>query len=178
MEPEKPTAAQRKKSQLLIGGGIFILLLGLIFLTKGVKQESSLAGIVLRTVDGKTARDMGDCSSPKCLTMYVAPWCGICRRSTGVIAALRDHLNEQGIETRVVVGRDSPGEVRAYALEFGDGTFTDASGVFPIKGGVPNFIVSDPQGGVLKVSPGVPGFFEPPYKPELLHKLADWMGVL
>lgn len=178
MDVDLPNGSQKQKKYLMIAVGVCFVLFGLIFLAKGIKKDASLAGVVLSTLDGKTTRDMGACSSPKCLTMYVAPWCGICRRSTGVIRALRDHLNAKGVETRVVVGRDKPGEVRAYALEFGGGTFIDSPGNFPLKGGVPNFVVSDAEGKVLKISPGVPGFYEPPYETELLNKLAGWMGAL
>ena len=87
------------------------------------------------------------CAKPKCLTVYVAPWCPACRSATGVIKGLQSHLAGAGVDVRVVVGADDEVKVRAYAAEFGDKTLLDPEKRWSV-GGVPHFLVSDQDGGV------------------------------
>lgn len=93
------------------------------------------------------------CAKPKCLTVYVAPWCPACRNATGIIKDLQSHLTQVGVDVRVVVGADEENKVRAYASEFGNKTLLDPDKRWSV-GGVPHFFVSDQDGGVHFKSAG------------------------
>src|SRR5207244_1518320 len=132
---------------------------------------------VLPTLDGKGTVSLASCPGAKCLTVYVAPWCGVCRASSGLILALGEYLKARGIETRVVVGKDRLDAVREYARTFGPKTLLDPDGGVGLRGGVPQFIVTDPAGKVLKAMPGVPGIYQPPYPDSLLKRFADYLNL-
>lgn len=88
-----------------------------------------------------------ECPKPKCLTVYVAPWCPACRNATGTIQGLQAYLAGRGVPVRVVVGADEEDKVRAYARDFGAGALLDPEKRWSV-GGVPHFFVSDDAGGV------------------------------
>ena len=168
------------KKQLYWIGGTFAVLMGLFLLSRIPPENApatTLAGVELKTLDGSKSVELGACPTPKCLTVYVAPWCGICRRSTPFINALRDYLSRHNVETRIIVGRDRPAEVAGYAPDFGPDTLVDAEGRYPLQGGVPNFTVTTPSGEVLKVTPGVPGLYEAPFPDDLMRKMGEYLGL-
>lgn len=165
------------KRELGILGTVFCALLVLsVFAYRERDAGGALRGVSLAALSGAT-RDLGECGTGKCLTVYVSPWCGVCRASTGMIREFRDYLNGRGVECRIVVGRDAPEAVAEYAREFGPETLLDAGGRFPLRGGVPNFTVSDAQGAVLKSLAGVPGIHQPPVEPAVLAGFARALGL-
>lgn len=117
------------------------------------------------------------CAGPKCLTVYVAPWCGVCRASTDFINAVTAYLNKHGVTARVVVGKDSPEAVAEYARSFGPGTLLDPEGRVPLAGGVPQFIVTAGDGTVIKRQPGVPRIVRPPIAEQDVRLLISYLGV-
>ena len=155
-----------------------LLALALISRRAGPPSAGSFGGVELASLSGAAARRLDACPTPKCLTVYVAPWCGVCRSSTGMLAAFRDYLRARGVETRLVVGRGEPEAVRKYAEEFGPDTLLDPEGRVPLSGGVPNFIASSADGTILKRMPGVPGIYEPPYPEGLFREFAEHLGLL
>lgn len=122
--------------------------------------ERTFAGLRAPTLSSSAPQPLG-CSTPKCLTIYVAPWCPYCRAATPMILALRDYLKKHGVDMRVIVGLDKERPVRKYAEVFGPDTFLDTDGRIQPPGGVPNFIVSDASGRVLRSLGGAPPSDEP-----------------
>ena len=118
-----------------------------------------------------------DCPSTKCLTVYVAPWCGICRDSTELILSLKAYFRQRGVTTRIVVGRATSAKLEDFAAKFGPGTVLDPTGKVNLYGGLPQFIVSAPGGTIYKVVSGVPGIFSPPHSQELLSSYAVKFGL-
>lgn len=155
-----------------------LLALAAISRQAGPPAAAAFGGVELAPVGGGGTKRLDACPTPKCLTVYVAPWCGVCRSSTGMLAAFRDYLQARGVETRLVVGRGEPEAVREYAREFGPDTLLDAEGRVPLSGGVPNFISSTSDGTVLKRMPGVPGIYQPPYPEGLFRQFAEHLGLL
>ncbi|MBI5208863.1 MAG: TlpA family protein disulfide reductase [Elusimicrobia bacterium] len=102
-----------------------------------------------------TGSSLAACPTAKCLTVYVAPWCGYCRRATPIIVELQRRLPKDAATLRVVVGMDSMEAVRQYAREFGPDTLLDPEGSFRMNG-VPQFLVSDASGRLVKKVPGMP----------------------
>mgnify|MGYP001595734713 CR=1 FL=1 len=117
------------------------------------------------------------CAAPKCLTVYVSPWCGVCRASTDFINAVTAYLNKHGVPARVVVGKDDPQAVAEYARSFGPGTLLDPEGRVPLAGGVPQFIVTAGDGSVIKRQPGVPRIVRPPIPEQDVRLLISYLGV-
>jgi thiol-disulfide isomerase/thioredoxin len=113
--------------------------------------------IRLQTLAHQTGPSLASCSTPTCLTIYVAPWCGYCRQATPLIIELKKHLEKKGVSTRIVVGMDAMEAVRAYAVEFGPDTLLDPDGGFRVSG-VPHFLVSDASGAISKKVPGLPPY--------------------
>lgn len=119
------------------------------------KAALSFLNVDLPRADGGGLVWMAGCPTDKCLTVFVAPWCGFCRAATPAIRALREHLAARGVETRVVVGKDKPEAIREYAVEFGSGTILDLDGEFRFTGGLPHFFVSREGGEVVLDRPGM-----------------------
>ena len=105
---------------------------------------------------GEMAASLASCSTQKCLTVVVAPWCSVCHSATGTIISLRGYLKAAGVASRVVVGL-SPDykELKAYAEEFGPDAQIDIARALK-PSGVPMFIVSDAKGKILKTVAGIP----------------------
>lgn len=119
------------------------------------ERLSTLPDIRLPTLSGATGSSLASCPTAKCLTVYVAPWCGYCRRATPLIIELQRRLRKDAASMRVVVGMDSMDAVRQYARDFGPDTLLDPEGSFRMNG-VPQFLVSDASGGIVKRVPGMP----------------------
>ncbi|MFH1723447.1 MAG: hypothetical protein ABII00_02380 [Elusimicrobiota bacterium] len=168
------------KRDLYVIGAVFLVLLALFLITRRSGElpgAESFSGVKLAAVGSSEGVELGSCPTPKCLTVYVAPWCGVCRSSTALINGLKAWLGERGVQTRVVVGMGQPAEVEEYAREFGPETLVDPAGQVPVAGGVPQFIVSDASGEILKRMPGVPRIIRPPIPEEDLRSLADYLGL-
>ncbi len=158
--------------------GVLLALLGAWLMTAAPSPERLGASpVVLTSVSGQSVT-WSACSAPKCLTVYVAPWCGVCRASTPFINAVVAFLNARGLPARVVVGQGTPEQVAAYARDFGPGTLLDPGGRVPLAGGVPQFIVTSADGTVLKRQPGVPRIIPPPIPEEDVRQLASYLGLL
>lgn len=119
------------------------------------KAALSFLNVDLPRADGGGLVWMAGCPAERCLTVFVAPWCGFCRAATPAIRALREHLASRGVPTRVVVGKDKPEAVREYAVEFGSDTILDLDGEFRFTGGLPHFFVSREGGEVVLDRPGM-----------------------
>ena len=169
----------KNKQDLVFLGGLFLFLLILFFMARPGSRvpERGFHGVALPSVSSGATTSLDACSTPKCLTVYVAPWCKICRNSTGVIAALSRYLKQHGVQTRIVVGNGSPDEVKDYAQQIGPDTLMDTGDKVPVSGGVPNFIVSDGKGQILESIPGVPGMYQPPYSEDVLKEFADYLHL-
>ncbi len=118
-------------------------------------SQDSLPDLRLPTLSARLGASLASCPTAKCLTIYVAPWCGYCRAGTPLILALRRHLKERGVATRVVVGMSGLEEIEAYAREFGPDTLLDPEGSYRVAG-VPHFIVSNQKGAILRDVAGMP----------------------
>ncbi|MBI4678236.1 MAG: TlpA family protein disulfide reductase [Elusimicrobia bacterium] len=116
--------------------------------------------IRLQTLSLQTGPSLAACPTERCLTVYVAPWCGYCRRGTPLIIALKRLLERNGVATRIIVGMDAMEAVREYASEFGPDTLLDPDSSFRVSG-VPHFIISDASGSVAKKVPGLPPYDDP-----------------
>jgi hypothetical protein len=134
-------------------------LLGVALSACGRERDSTaraLPDVRLKTLAGPLAPSLATCPTDKCLTVIVAPWCGICRKEAPNIVQFRRWLAAQGVSTRVVVGlsTDAPA-VRAFAAAFGPDAQIDLDGTLSTRA-TPTFLVSDRAGRVLKVLEGFP----------------------
>lgn len=120
------------------------------------QAASALPEGPLPVLSGGEKVSLAHCATEKCLTVYVAPWCGYCRASTPAVIALREHLRARDITTRVVVGLDQEARLRDYAAAFGPETVIDAAGAVSLQGGVPHFYISDRSGRLLRETAGLP----------------------
>lgn len=109
----------------------------------------------LQTLGGATGPSLAACPTAKCLTVLVAPWCGVCHQVSGDVIRLRRHLDAQGISSRVVVGLASLEDIKPFAERFGPDALLDPDGAFTARG-VPLFVTTDRDGKVLKTVAGFP----------------------
>lgn len=173
------------RTQFAVLAGTVIVLAGLFVASRrpgagfSPAASSGFGDVTLASVgasSGKTA--LKSCPTEKCLTIYMSPWCGVCRASTDLIKELRPWLAERGVASRVIIGRDRKDAVEDYAREFGPDTLIDADGMVPLKGGVPQFLVSDGEGRILKAQPGVLRIVRPPIPEGELAALSRALGLL
>ena len=126
-----------------------ILLVALASFAEGVLD---LKGLKPRTRLGNRVA-LGSCSARRCLTVFVAPWCGHCRNAAHMIQSLGQDMRWKGVKTRVVVCQDAPKKMDEYSRQFGLNALVDDPQA--IRGlAVPLFVVSDQQGNVLRTHPG------------------------
>ena len=121
----------------------------------GPGGQSALPDVRLKTLGGATAESLAGCPTDKCLTVLVAPWCGVCHQVTPDIVRLRRHLDEKGVTSRVVVGMASLDEITPFAARYGPDALLDPDGAFKARG-VPLFVTTARGGKVLKTVPGFP----------------------
>lgn len=136
----------------------------------GPGSSAKLPDLSLPTLAGKAAPSLAACPTAKCLTIFVAPWCGYCRAGTALFIRAKAYLKIKGVETRIVVSMDGERAVRDYALEFGPETLLDPENKAAVGGGVPHMFVSDAAGTVLKEVPGLP-------RVETAAEFADFLGL-
>jgi thiol-disulfide isomerase/thioredoxin len=98
---------------------------------------------------------MAGCPTERCLTVFLAPWCGYCRAATPAVRRLKEHFDARGVHTRVVVGKDKETNIREYAAELGPEAIVDPDWEFRFSGGLPHLFVSIEGGEVLVARPGL-----------------------
>lgn len=167
-----------KKQLVFLAVGL-VLMAGLFIVARRTRRDGggSQPAISLQKVGGGGAVNIEACPTAKCLTVIVAPWCGVCRSSTGFITAFAAYLKARGTEARIVVSQGEAEAVEAYAKEFGPDTLVDPKSLVPAPGGVPNFVVSEGGGKVLRRMPGVPGLYSPPYREDVMRDFALMLGL-
>lgn len=115
-----------------------------------------LPNLRLPTLGGISGPSLASCPTAKCLTVLVAPWCGICHHAAPSIVRLRRYLDGIGVASRVVVGAsDDLPAIKEFAAEFGPDALLDEAGAMRARG-VPLFLVSDRRGRVLAAVDGFP----------------------
>ncbi|MDP3544354.1 MAG: hypothetical protein Q8T11_17965 [Elusimicrobiota bacterium] len=118
-------------------------------------QAAGLPDVRLPTLGGPLGPSLASCATEKCLTVLVAPWCGVCHQVTPDIVRLRRFLDKAGVSSRVVVGLDELEALKGMAALYGSDAMLDASGAMKARG-VPLFIVSNRAGEVVKRVNGFP----------------------
>lgn len=122
----------------------------------GDPVSSALPDVSLPTLGGPPGGSLKSCPTDRCLTVVVAPWCGVCHQTAPYVVELRRYLDKKGVSSRVVVGlSDDAAAIRDFAKKFGSDALLDDAGHMRPRG-VPLFLVSDAQGRVLKVLNGFP----------------------
>ena len=119
------------------------------------RPGSVFDGISLPTLSSARPVALASCPTKRCLTVYVAPWCGFCRRSTPMFKKLKESLRWRMVTTRIVVGMDKESAVRGYAREFGGDTLLDFEGALSPRG-VPHLFLTDRTGTVIRSRAGAP----------------------
>ncbi|MDX6770150.1 MAG: hypothetical protein SF051_11510 [Elusimicrobiota bacterium] len=122
---------------------------------EGTGAAKTLPDVRLKTLGGATGPSLATCPTDKCLTVLVAPWCGVCHQVSGDVIRLRRYLDEKGVASRVVVGLATLEEIAPFAARFGPDALLDPDGAFRARG-VPLFVTTDRDGKVLKTVPGFP----------------------
>lgn len=92
------------------------------------------------------------CYKGRCLTIYLAPWCPVCRNSHDTVLALVESMRARGIPTSVVLGMDTPATLRRYAADFPFPVYLDPDKRFFGKThgrGVPYFVSWEANGEVI-----------------------------
>ena len=136
----------------------------------GSSASSRLPDARLPTLAGSTGQSLAECPTDKCLTVVVAPWCGVCHQAAPDIVRLRRYLDASGVSSRVVVGLADIGPIREFAAQFGADALLDAGGAMTPRG-VPFFVISDRTGKVLHVVNGFP-------QTDSAAQLAEALGLL
>ncbi|MDD5655838.1 MAG: hypothetical protein PHF00_01090 [Elusimicrobia bacterium] len=117
--------------------------------------QERLPDVRLPTASAQAGAELSSCPTPKCLTVYVAPWCGYCRAATPRLIDLRAYLLGRGVTTRFVVGKDRLDALRRYAADFGPDALLDPDDAVAVNG-VPHFFVSTQDGVIIKEISGLP----------------------
>jgi hypothetical protein len=124
----------------------------------------------LPTLGGVVGPSLASCPTEKCLTILVAPWCGVCRAEAPNFVSLRHYLDTKGVSSRIVVGlSNDKAAIRKFAAVFGADALLDADGALSSRS-TPLLLVSDREGRVLKVVEGFPSQL---HGPEELAKYLD-----
>jgi len=121
----------------------------------GADTESKLPDVRLPTLGGPLGPSLAQCATEKCLTVVMAPWCGVWHQVTPDIVRLRRFLDKAGVGSRIVVGLDDLEALKGMAALFGSDTLLDADGAVKARG-VPLFLVTDRAGAVVKRVSGFP----------------------
>jgi thiol-disulfide isomerase/thioredoxin len=110
----------------------------------------------LPTLGGVVGPSLASCPTEKCLTILVAPWCGVCRAEAPNFVSLRHYLDAHGVSSRIVVGlSDDSAAIKEFAAVFGADALLDAEGALSSRS-TPLLLVSDREGRVLKAVEGYP----------------------
>lgn len=95
----------------------------------------------------------GPCSAEKCLTVYLAPWCGACKSLTPMIVDLNSQMETDGIPFTIVVGADTPAKILDYAGTYPLPVVMDLESKYKKAASInnyPTFIVTNKKGQVIK----------------------------
>ena len=134
----------------------FAAALALAACSGGSRLARTLPDARLPTLGGAVGPSLATCPTDKCLTILVAPWCGVCRAEAPNFVSLRHYLDAHGVSSRVVVGlSNDTAAIKTFASEFGADALLDADGVMSSRS-TPLMLVSDRRGRVLKVVEGFP----------------------
>src|SRR4051812_36904899 len=87
--------------------------------------DKPLPDVRLPTLGGPAGPSLAACPTAKCLTVVVAPWCGVCHAATPEIIKLRRYLDRTGVSSRVVIGQGALADLKEYAAEFGPDALLD-----------------------------------------------------
>lgn len=137
--------------------------------SSGERSARQLPDIRLSTLGGPLGGSLASCPTDKCLTVLVAPWCGVCRAEAPNIKQFRRYLDQAGISSRVIIGlSDDRKAIRQFAALFGPDALLDDEGKIGSRA-TPLFLVTDRQGRVLKTVGGFPNGLKGPA--ELAHYL-------
>ncbi len=136
----------------------------------GGESASKLPDVRLATLGGPLGPSLATCNTEKCLTVVVAPWCGVCHSVTPDIVRLRRYLDKAGVGSRVVVGLAELGPIKEMAALFGSDTLLDPDGAVVARG-VPMFVVTNRAGEVVKRVSGFPRGASTP------DELASYFGL-
>ncbi|MBI5246286.1 MAG: hypothetical protein HY923_03830 [Elusimicrobia bacterium] len=134
-----------------------VLLAALITLAAcgGGDTASRLPDVRLPTLGGPLGPSLATCATAKCLTVIVAPWCSVCHQVTPDIVRLRRFLDKTGVSSRVVVGLAEIEPIKEFAALYGSDALLDDQGAIKARG-VPQFIVTNRAGDVIKRVGGFP----------------------
>lgn len=121
----------------------------------GEEIAPKLPDVRLPTLGGPLGPSLASCNTKKCLTVVVAPWCGVCHRVTPDIVRLRRFLDAAGVGSRVVVGLAELPQIKEFAALFGSDAMLDPGGAVSARG-VPLFVVTNRAGEVVKRVNGFP----------------------
>ena len=117
---------------------------------------SRLPDVRLPTLGGPDGPSLASCPTDKCLTVLVAPWCGVCHATADSVVRFRRWLDRKGYSSRVVVGlSNDDAAIRAFAAKYGADALLDFHGAVSARG-VPLFLVTDREGKVLRLLNGFP----------------------
>ncbi len=141
---------------LLVGVVIAIFIFG-----KSEKMPSAV--LELHNQDEYSSMDGsigGRCPEKQCLTVYVVPWCPACKSLKPTIISLTEELQSEGIDVKVIVGKDTLKTTKKYASSYPFPVLLDPKGNFYNKAkqrGVPFFLVSNKKGNITnKIVGGYP----------------------
>jgi|CXWL01.1.fsa_nt_gi thiol-disulfide isomerase/thioredoxin len=149
----------------------FVLALAVLLCACGGEGVASkLPDVRLPTLGGPLGPSLATCSTEKCLTVLVAPWCGVCHSVAPDIVRLRRHLDSAGVSTRVVVGLAELPQIKEFAAEFGSDALLDPERKMSANG-VPLFLVTNRKGEVIKRLAGFPSGRPTP------QQLAEFFGL-
>lgn len=135
--------------------GVVLAALVLLPACGGGEGPAKLPDVRLRTLGGPLGPSLASCATEKCLTVLVAPWCGVCHSATPDIVRLRRFLDKAGVGSRVVVGLAELEPIKGMAALFGSDALLDPEGAMPARG-VPLFVVTDRSGRIVKRVNGFP----------------------
>ncbi|MEQ1920094.1 MAG: hypothetical protein ABL955_12930 [Elusimicrobiota bacterium] len=133
-------------------------------------SSAKLPNIRLPTLGGPLGPSLASCSTDKCLTVIVAPWCTVCHQVTPEIVRLRRFLSKAGVGSRVVVGLSDLGPIKEMAALFGSDALLDPDGTLAARG-VPLFITTNRAGDIVNHFSGFPRAASTP------AELASYFGL-
>ncbi|WP_144395320.1 TlpA family protein disulfide reductase [Pleionea sediminis] len=122
-------------------------------------QPKNIPSTALPTYEATTQTDSGKrlaggpCQAEKCLTIYVAPWCPVCKRTAPMINQLVPAAEAKGIEVDMIIGYDEESKLKSYAKNHPFTVLLDTERTFfnlAEVEAVPYFAVTDTDGNVLQ----------------------------
>ena len=107
------------------------------------------------------AEDTTSCEgADRCVTVYVAPWCSVCKRAMPTIEKIREFISDQdGVGFQIIVGKDEAAAIDSMAKLYSAGVYLDYqdefAGAMRISS-VPTWIVWDRERIIVSRISGVP----------------------